>query len=153
MSINKFAYWSHVTFFLTCSLLPNLSAAQPEFFFTPTADLPAATAAHTATVLKNGNILVTGGYGKLFGRLPVASNLILGDRNIAVPESGGRDGVPADFGTCLEMESRAPSPPPSGRGRNYCSAPDSPNAVMWWQRPDVSTFELAPISANSRRRF
>ena len=56
--------------------MPNLSAAQPDFFFTPTADLPAATAAHTATVLNNSNILVTGGYGKLFGRLPVASNLI-----------------------------------------------------------------------------
>jgi hypothetical protein len=37
--------------------------------------LPGATVAHSATVLHNGDVLVLGGYGKLFGRLPLAATL------------------------------------------------------------------------------
>ncbi|MBN1766226.1 MAG: hypothetical protein JW860_13280 [Sedimentisphaerales bacterium] len=45
------------------------------FYFKATADMPAGTVAHSAVVLANGDVLVTGGYGKLFGKLPVATNL------------------------------------------------------------------------------
>ena len=43
--------------------------------FTETAPLPGATAAHSATALANGDILVVGGYGELFGRIPIATSL------------------------------------------------------------------------------
>jgi galactose oxidase-like protein len=43
--------------------------------FTEAPRLPGATVAHSATVLQNGSILVVGGYGKLFGRLPMATTL------------------------------------------------------------------------------
>lgn len=37
--------------------------------------MPGATAAHSAVVLADGKVLVTGGYSKLFGRIPFASAL------------------------------------------------------------------------------
>jgi len=43
--------------------------------FTKAPRLPGATVAHSATVLQNGDVLVLGGYGKLFGRLPMATTL------------------------------------------------------------------------------
>lgn len=49
------------------------SARNP--YFSVAAPLPGGTAAHSATVLANGNVLVVGGYGELFGRIPVATNL------------------------------------------------------------------------------
>ena len=42
--------------------------------FTQAPPMPGATAAHTATVLENGDVLVLGGFGRLFG-LPIAVNL------------------------------------------------------------------------------
>lgn len=43
--------------------------------FSKAARLPGATVAHSATVLQNGDVLVLGGYGKLFARLPIATTL------------------------------------------------------------------------------
>ena len=55
---------------------PNqLFSGRMQFAFTPTARLHGATVAHTATSLPNGDVLVLGGYGKLFGRVPIASSM------------------------------------------------------------------------------
>jgi len=43
--------------------------------FVVAARMPGATAAHSGVVLADGKVLVTGGYSKLFGRLPFASTL------------------------------------------------------------------------------
>ena len=45
------------------------------FEFNKAPRLPGATVAHSATVLQNGDVLVLGGYGKLFGRLLMAATL------------------------------------------------------------------------------
>lgn len=55
----------------TSSPAPRRSAC-----FRPAALLPAATIAHSATTLDNGDVMVAGGYGKLFYKIPVAANLI-----------------------------------------------------------------------------
>lgn len=46
-------------------------ADNPKWQYLETAKLPGATAAHSATILNDGKILVAGGYGKLLG-IPVA---------------------------------------------------------------------------------
>lgn len=43
--------------------------------FVETTPLPAALAAHSAVTLNNGTVLVTGGYGKMFQRLPMVTKL------------------------------------------------------------------------------
>lgn len=43
--------------------------------FTPTASLPGPTAGHGTVVLANRDVLVIGGYVKLFGKIPIASTL------------------------------------------------------------------------------
>ena len=53
------------------------SRAHTEFLyqFEKTSPLPAATVAAAAANLSDGNVLVTGGYGKLFGHLPIVTSL------------------------------------------------------------------------------
>lgn len=51
------------------------SAISPQHSFSQTSPLPGATVAHSATVLADGTILVVGGFGQLFGRIPLAVNL------------------------------------------------------------------------------
>ena len=62
---------------LTWGSSHNSSTLKPNFTweFTKAPRLPGATVAHSATVLQNGDVLVLGGYGKLFGRLPMATTL------------------------------------------------------------------------------
>jgi len=54
----------------------DVSPPHRSAYFSPAALLPAATIAHSATALANGDIMVAGGYGKLFAKIPVATNLI-----------------------------------------------------------------------------
>ena len=46
-----------------------------DFGFVEAARVPGATAAHSATVLADGDVLVVGGHGELFGKIPIASTL------------------------------------------------------------------------------
>ncbi|MCF7957901.1 MAG: hypothetical protein K9M57_05565 [Phycisphaerae bacterium] len=81
--------------------------------FVPTDPIPSGTVAHSATVLPDGNILVTGGYSMIFDKIPLASNLArifdaktlkwrvarsqlhygrLNHASIVLPASGGKKG-------------------------------------------------------------
>ena len=53
----------------------TVTGGDVELGFVEVAAMPAATVAHTATVLEDGNVLVVGGYGRLFGRIPIATSL------------------------------------------------------------------------------
>jgi len=67
----------YVTPCFTWGSTPDAHDPKPNFKweFIKAARLPGATVAHSATVLQNGDVLVLGGYGKLFGRLPMAATL------------------------------------------------------------------------------
>jgi len=56
------------------SALRSWAGDEYEYEFVEAATMPAATAAHSAVGLADGNVLVVGGLGKLFG-LPIAVNL------------------------------------------------------------------------------
>ena len=53
----------------------NVSGSDRDWEFVRTEGLPAGTAAHAAAALADGTVLVTGGYGTLFGRIPLATGL------------------------------------------------------------------------------
>ena len=57
-----------------CLLVVRVWGEDVSFGFREVARIPAGTAAHSAVVLANGDVLVVGGLGKLFG-LPLAVNL------------------------------------------------------------------------------
>lgn len=72
--------FSHIAHHIVVILLVLISFGEGEAtaqtsHFSAAAPLPGATAAHSATVLANGDVLVVGGYGKLFGRIPVAVSM------------------------------------------------------------------------------
>ncbi len=48
---------------------------RPPWRFVPAASLPVATAAHSAATLKDNTILITGGYGMMFQKLPMVTKL------------------------------------------------------------------------------
>ncbi len=61
--------WSAI--YAKTGLDKELSPGSLVFSFSPVAKMPGATAAHTGTGLADGNVLVVGGYGRMFG-VPIA---------------------------------------------------------------------------------
>ena len=62
----------------TVNVLVATSAAcgqAASFSFTTAAKVPAPTVAHSAVTLPGGDVLVTGGYGQLFGKIPLVTTL------------------------------------------------------------------------------